>query len=68
MRCSQAAPCETTLQKYTEYYRQIREVQWVQERSEFLEHDLARRVDLLSFQINEIESAHLRTGEEEAQE
>ncbi|HJW90545.1 MAG TPA: DNA repair protein RecN [Anaerolineales bacterium] len=53
------------LQAYREIYRQVAALR--QELSELRrsESEAARRTDLLTFQINEIESARLRPGEEE---
>jgi DNA repair protein RecN (Recombination protein N) len=59
------ANLQEKLESYAESYRR-----WTAVRKELLElkqmeSEAARRVDLLNYQINEIESAHLQPGEDE---
>jgi DNA repair protein RecN (Recombination protein N) len=56
---------EDLLQAYREIYARLREVRSELERLRQSERDAARRVDLLGYQINEIESARLNPDEEE---
>jgi DNA repair protein RecN (Recombination protein N) len=56
---------ETLLATYQATYRKIREVQRQLETLHLSESDAARRVDMLTYQIQEIESSRLRPGEEE---
>jgi len=53
------------LNAYTKTYDHYQEVLHELEELRLAESDAARRVDMLHFQINEIESAHLHPGEEE---
>jgi DNA repair protein RecN (Recombination protein N) len=53
------------LKSYDQTYQEIRAVQHELQELRLSEQDAARRSDMLSFQINEIESARLRPGEEE---
>jgi DNA repair protein RecN (Recombination protein N) len=53
------------LSAYTQAYRELHDVQHELDEIHQAERDAARRVDMLTFQIKEIESAHLHPGEEE---
>ncbi len=53
------------LSAYTKTYSRYQEVFHELEKTRMAESDVARRVDMLHFQINEIESAHLHPGEED---
>ena len=53
------------LADYQESYRSLRSVQRYLEELRQAESDAARRADLLNYQINEIEAAHLQPGEED---
>ncbi len=59
------ANLETQLAAYTETYRRIQAVRRELVELRQAESDAARRADLLTYQINEIESARLEPGEEE---
>ena len=50
---------------YIQAYQQLQDIQHELDEIRQAERDAARRVDMLTFQIKEIESAHLQTGEEE---
>lgn len=54
-----------SLERYTKTYRRYQEIQKELNDLKLAERDSARQSDILSFQINEIESAHLHEGEEE---
>jgi DNA repair protein RecN (Recombination protein N) len=54
------------LSNYTQTYQQSQDVQRELDEIRQAERDAARQVDMLTFQIKEIESAHLHPGEEEA--
>lgn len=56
-----AAQCE----RYTAAYREWRQIVGELDRVDLDESEKARRLDILAFQINEIESAELTAGEEE---
>ncbi len=53
------------LSTYTQAYQQLQRIQHELDEIRQAERDAARRVDMLTFQIKEIESAHLQSGEEE---
>jgi DNA repair protein RecN (Recombination protein N) len=53
------------LKNYTETYKKITSLRHELDELRRSEQDAARMVDLLNFQIQEIEAAHLRPGEEE---
>jgi DNA repair protein RecN (Recombination protein N) len=53
------------LGEYSQAYRQLQQVRKELANLRQLERDAARRSDMLSFQINEIEAARFRPGEEE---
>jgi DNA repair protein RecN (Recombination protein N) len=53
------------LQAYSEVYRQIQRIRGELATLRKREQDSARRADLLAFQINEIETAALKPGEDE---
>lgn len=53
------------LSAYTKTYNRYQEVFHELEATRLAESDVARRVDMLHFQINEIETAHLHPREEE---
>jgi DNA repair protein RecN (Recombination protein N) len=53
------------LSTYTQAYQLLHDIQHELNEIRQAERDAARRVDMLTFQIKEIESAHLQTGEEE---
>ena len=59
-------PLSNTLGAYTKAYTSLQAVQHELDEIRRAERDAARRIDMLSFQINEIETAHLRPDEEEA--
>jgi len=61
---SSAKSIESLLANYRTTYQQIHGIQRELERLRTAELDAARRSDLLSYQINEIETARLRPGEE----
>lgn len=52
-------------ERYTEAYRAWRQIVSELERVDMDESEKARRLDILAFQINEIETADLHVGEEE---
>ena len=56
---------ETLLAEYQESYRRLREIQRKLEAFNTDEGEKARRVDLLRYQINELESASIQPGERE---
>ena len=56
---------ETLLTEYQESYRRLREIQRKLEAFNTDEGEKARRVDLLRYQINELESASIQPGERE---
>ena len=56
---------ETVHEQYANAYREWRRVCRELERVDIDESEKARRMDILAFQINEIESANLMAGEEE---
>lgn len=56
---------ETLLTEYQESYRRLREIQRRLEAFNTDEGEKARRVDLLRYQINELESASIQPGERE---
>ncbi len=60
-----ASPVKDLLDRYHQIYRQWVSVQRELEKLHQSEQDAARRADMLNFQINEIETARLRPGEEE---
>ncbi len=63
---SEAQPgIQQLLKSYEQTYRRIQAVQNELHDLRLSEQDAARRSDMLSFQINEIETARLRPGEEE---
>jgi len=51
---------------YQKIYRQLMEVRREQNHLRQIEQEAARRLDMLQYQISEIENAHLKPGEEEA--
>jgi len=51
---------------YQKIYRQLLEVRREQHHLRQIEQEAARRLDMLQYQISEIENAHLKPGEEEA--
>jgi DNA repair protein RecN (Recombination protein N) len=53
------------LDQYQAVYRQLLEVQKDLSHLRAMEQDAARRVDMLTFQIQEIDAAQLRSGEED---
>ncbi len=57
---------EPLLNAYQQTYHKLQAVRRQLTELRQAEKEAARRIDLLSYQINEIESAHLRPGEEEA--
>jgi DNA repair protein RecN (Recombination protein N) len=57
---------EDTLQSYKKTYKRLVEVRQEFEMLRQAERDAARRMDLLAYQVNEIESANLEPGEDEA--
>jgi DNA repair protein RecN (Recombination protein N) len=59
------ASLEELLHSYSEAYRRLQAVRRELDEVRQAEQDAARRTDLLTYQVNEIESASLRTGEEE---
>lgn len=56
---------EDLLLSYSITYRQLMSVRKEMQELRIAESEAARRIDLLTYQINEIESAHLQPGEEE---
>jgi len=50
---------------YQKIYRQLMEVRREQNHLRQVEQEAARRLDMLQYQISEIENAHLKPGEEE---
>jgi DNA repair protein RecN (Recombination protein N) len=50
---------------YQDIYRQLQQIAKELEQVRLSEQDSARRSDMLTYQINEIEAAHLKDGEEE---
>jgi DNA repair protein RecN (Recombination protein N) len=56
---------EETLLPYTQTYKQLKQVRHELESLRQAERDSARRIDLLTYQINEIEAANLTPGEEQ---
>jgi len=62
---NQDATLEKDLDGYRKTYLKLNKVKELIEGLEQSERDTARRVDMLNFQINEIESAHLIIGEDE---
>lgn len=50
---------------YQKLYRQLMEVRREQHHLRQIEQEAARRLDMLQYQISEIENAHLKPGEEE---
>ncbi|MEW5869282.1 MAG: DNA repair protein RecN [Chloroflexota bacterium] len=59
------SPLETLLHAYQQTYQRLQAVQRELEKIRQSERDAARRADVLSYQIKEIETARLRPGEEE---
>ena len=59
------AGVEDLLASYRKIYQKLQGVRRDLEQLRQSERDAARRIDMLSYQINEIESAHLKLGEEE---
>ncbi len=59
------ANLEKELAAYTDTYRRLQSVRRELAELRQAESDAARRADLLTYQINEIESAHLEPGQEE---
>ncbi len=59
------ANTEKPLDSYSKIYKQLQRVRHDLEELRKAEKDAARRADLLTYQINEIESASLKPGEEE---
>lgn len=57
---------EDTLQSYKKTYKRLVEVRQELEMLRQAERDAARRMDLLAYQVNEIETANLEPGENEA--
>ena len=57
-------PLPKVLSAYTQAYQELQAVQHKLDEIRQAERDVARRADMLTFQIKEIESAHLQTGEE----
>lgn len=55
----------TVVSTYTQAYQQIQDVQHELDEIRQAERDAARLVDMLTFQIKEIDAAHLHPGEEE---
>ncbi len=55
----------TSLEAYQRTYQRLQQVQRQLNRIREAEKDAARRSDMLSYQINEIESAHLKPDEED---
>jgi len=53
------------LAAYRQVYRRLQEVRKELRELRAAEQDALRRADLLSFQVNEIEAAHLKAGEED---
>jgi DNA repair protein RecN (Recombination protein N) len=53
------------LSTYTRSYQRLHDIQRELEEIRQAERDAARRVDMLTYQIKEIESAHLEKGEED---
>lgn len=58
-------PIQELLAAYRQSYRSLQAVRHELAELQQAERDRARRVDMLSYQINEIESARLRPGEDE---
>jgi DNA repair protein RecN (Recombination protein N) len=59
------ADCDLALKSYVETYRRLTSLRHELDELRRSEQDAARTADLLNFQIQEIASAHLRSGEEE---
>jgi DNA repair protein RecN (Recombination protein N) len=59
------ADIELFLHTYQQTYHHLRDVRHELEAMRQAERDAARRMDLLAYQINEIESANLKSGEDE---
>ncbi len=59
------AGSEPQLGEYTKTYRRLQDIQRDLAKLREIESEAARRIDMLTFQINEIESARLKPGEEE---
>src|SRR3990172_8251271 len=59
------AGCDDLFEAYRACYQQWNTVRHELKELRLLESEAARRIDLLNFQINEIESARLQIGEEE---
>ncbi|HLE14101.1 MAG TPA: DNA repair protein RecN [Anaerolineales bacterium] len=59
------AGCDDLFEAYRACYQQWNTVRHELKELRLLESEAARRIDLLNFQINEIESARLQLGEEE---
>jgi DNA repair protein RecN (Recombination protein N) len=51
---------------YQKIYRQLMEVRRERDHLRQIEQEAARRLDMLQYQISEIENAHLKPGEEDA--
>jgi len=60
------AQVDDLLEEYREYFEELRIVRAELRRLLQAETDASRRMDLLQFQLNEIEAAQLQQGEEEA--
>lgn len=58
-------PSQELLATYRRTYQQLKNVQKELDELRHSEQDAARRIDMLSYQIKEIEAARLRPGEEE---
>jgi DNA repair protein RecN (Recombination protein N) len=59
------AHAEAELASYQEIYHRIIDIRKQLEELRATESDATRQIDILNYQINEIESAHLKDGEEE---
>ena len=59
------AGVENLLSGYSEIYHRLMAVRQELKELRLAESEAARRMDLLNYQINEIESAHLQVGEEQ---
>lgn len=59
------ANLDDTLKTYQQYHRQLKKVQKELQALKQSEQEIARKIDLLTYQINEISAANLSPGEEE---
>jgi DNA repair protein RecN (Recombination protein N) len=61
----EGSPAQQQIDAYQRTYQRLQSVKRELETLHQVERDAARRSDILSYQIKEIESAHLHSGEEE---